>query len=67
MKWIDIKDKAPECGEEVLVLVDGHRGPAWRNNYALVAYMGLDGKWYEERHHGEPIEAVIKWAEIEYP
>jgi hypothetical protein len=67
MKWINIKDELPECGIEVLVWINGHRNPAWRNNYALVAYFE-GGKFWEERHPSkEPLIGIIKWAEIKIP
>jgi hypothetical protein len=47
---------------EVLVLVDGHRSPSWRNSYQLVAYMALDGTWWEERHPSAgPLIGVVAW------
>ena len=68
MVWNDCKKELPETGIEVLVLVDGHRGPAWRNNYALVAYLSMWGDWWEERHSSEEsLQGVIKWAHIPYP
>lgn len=68
MKWVDIKDELPETLEEVLVWIDGHRGPWWRNNYALVAYLsGIDFKFYEERHCDTPLVGVIKWSKIDVP
>lgn len=36
--WHSVNDKLPELGVEVLVWIDGHRGPSERNNFALVAY-----------------------------
>ena len=66
MKWIDCKQRLPEPGREVLVWVDGHRGPAWRNCYALVAYYSSSGKcWYEERHDKNDLIGVVLWAEID--
>lgn len=67
MHWIDCKDELPPKGKEVLVWVDGHRGPSWSNNYALVAFRETNGKWYEERHNPEPLIGVIKWTEIVTP
>jgi hypothetical protein len=68
MKWHNIKDSPPPFDEEVLVWVEGHRGPSWRNNHALVAYLSNYNKeWYEERHDSEPLIGVIKWANIEIP
>lgn len=67
MKWINIEDELPEDAVEVLVWVNGHRGPSWRNDYALVAYR-WNGEFWEERHRSiEPIVGVIKWAKIEIP
>jgi len=67
MNWINCKEKLPPIGEEVLVWVDGHRGPAWKNNHALVAYRNTNGNWYEERHHDHPLYGVLKWTEIIEP
>ena len=63
-----MKDSTPDPFEEVLVWVDGHRGPSWRNNHALVAYMDYNGNWREERHPSkEGLVGVIMWTEIEIP
>jgi hypothetical protein len=68
MNWINVDEETPEPMTEVLVLIDGHRGPNWKNNYALVAYMAPTGEWFEERHHShDPLIGVIMWAEIQYP
>lgn len=68
MEWINCEEQLPEPATEVLVWVDGHRGPSWRNNYALVAYLSSDGNWYEERHFRTgPLVGVLAWAEIEFP
>lgn len=65
--WTPVTDALPEAMEEVLVWVDGHRGPSWRNNHALVAYLGEDGQWYEERHLDcGAIAGVLMWMPI-YP
>ncbi len=61
--WIDIKDKLPPEGDEVLVFVEGHRGPSWSNNYMLVAYL-WHGDFYEERHRSEPVVGVIFWRKL---
>lgn len=68
MNWINVMEELPPVMEEVLVWVDGHRGPAWRNNHALVAYRDEKGRWFEERHHNyEPLVGVTKWTRIEIP
>ena len=68
MRWIDAKTELPPHGEEVLVWIDGHRGPSWGNNYALVAYMTRAGDWFEERHRmAEALVGVTHWARIERP
>lgn len=68
MNWVNCTESLPEPLEEVLVWIEGHRGPTWRNNYALVAYRsGLDNNFYEERHDGEPLIGVVKWAKIDIP
>jgi len=65
--WINVKNELPPTGEEVLVLVDEHRGPAWRNNFALVAYHSITGKWWEEQHPENPVIGVTHWSKITYP
>lgn len=66
--WIEVDSKLPEPFEEVLVWIDGHRNPAWRNNHALVAYMDGVGDWWEERHASKgPLAGVLKWCEIDIP
>ena len=68
MIWHDAKITKPEPMQEVLVWVDGHRGPQWRNNHALVAYMDQQGKWHEERHYSkDPLVGVIAWSYIWEP
>lgn len=67
MKWIDVKKSLPPFYTEVLVWIDGHRGPSWRNNHALVAYLNKDGKWFEERHSDKELIGVIKWTKIQNP
>ena len=65
--WLDLSVK-PEPYQEVLVWVDGHRGPSWQNNHALVAYMNDQGDWREERHFSpEPLVGVIYWQPIVPP
>lgn len=67
MRWNDLSKKTPPEMDEVLVWIDGHRGPSWRNNYALVAYYS-NGNFWEERHKSkEPLVGVIKWAAITAP
>lgn len=61
--WINIKKKQPKLEEEVLVWVDGHRGPAWSNNYALVAYMSPNGNFYEETS-GNEVVGVTHWQKL---
>lgn len=68
MNWIDINLQLPEPYREVLVWIDGHRGPMWRNNHGLVAYMTPDGRWLQERHkNAEPLIGVTAWAQITGP
>ena len=62
--WISIKDQLPKEGEEVLVLVDGHRGPSWCNTYMLVAYMSQTHKFWEERHIADDPLAVTHWMPL---
>jgi hypothetical protein len=62
-EWVNVKERLPEKGVEVLVEVNGHRGPAWRNNHNLVAYLTEGGAWIEERHGWNPLD-VISWQEI---
>lgn len=67
LEWHDVNVDLPELGEEVLVWIDGHRNPSWRNSYALVAYREDIG-WFEERHYDrDPLVGVIKWAYIPIP
>jgi hypothetical protein len=66
--WTPTKDALPEPMEEVLVWIDGHRGPSWRNNHALVAYRDNNGDWWEERHPSkEPLVGVFLWKMIGVP
>lgn len=66
--WIDPQLSKPEPYEEVLVWVDGHRGPAWRNNYALVAYIDEQGEWRQERYPSlPPLQGVLYWQPISIP
>jgi len=68
MKWNKVEDNLPEPLTEVLVIVDGHRNPLWRNNYPLVAYLNRAGDWLEERHpYSDPIIGVTHWTPISYP
>ena len=68
MIWNDCKLSKPEPMTEVLVWIDGHRGPQWKNNHALVAYMNHAGEWHEERHYKrEPLAGVIAWTPITDP
>lgn len=67
MDWMPIETLAV-INHEVLVWIDGHRGPSWRNNHALVAYRDSNGNFWEERHPSkEPLVGVIKWAPIQIP
>jgi hypothetical protein len=65
--WISVKDQLPEVEVEVLVEVDGHRGPYWRNNHNLVAYITMGGQWFEERHGWEPLLQVTHWMPLPKP
>lgn len=68
MNWNPFPDTKPDLYEEVLVYVDGHRGPSWSNNYCLVAYLNENGEWRQERHgEAEPIVGVIQWGFIDKP
>lgn len=68
MIWHECKLSAPEPMTEVLVWIDGHRGPSWKNNHALVAYMATNGEWFEARHPSrEPLIGVIAWTPIMDP
>lgn len=62
--WILLDDTKPEIGEEVLILIDGHRGPSWCNTYQLVAYLGSDGLFHEERHDVDTVAGVFAWREL---
>jgi len=66
--WTECKLKLPEPMTEVLVWIDGKRGPSWKNNHALVAYMAPTGEWFEERHPSrDPLAGVLMWAPITDP
>lgn len=68
--WISTNDQLPESFEEVLIIVDGHRGPSWRNNFPLVAYRDAYGDWRQERNPDfGPIQndTVLFWHPITYP
>ena len=67
MEWIACVDAMPPWDEEVLVWVDGHRGPSWRNNHALVAYLTGFGHFAEERHGGEILIRVTHWMPLPEP
>jgi hypothetical protein len=45
-KWINIKKKKPLPDTEVLVRVDGHRGPSYCNVFCMVAFMWEDGEFH---------------------
>jgi hypothetical protein len=63
--WISVKDRLPKWGDEVLALVDGHRGPSWCNIYPLVVYRSrFDGQFYEERHDEFAVHGVLYWMPI---
>ena len=65
--WINIEDELPEYHKEVLVEVDGHRGPSWRNNHMLVAFLAIDNKFYEERHPSDEPLSVTHWTSLPEP
>lgn len=51
-------------GEEVLALVDGHRGPAWSNTHCVVAYKSTySGQWFMETV-SEEVFGVIAWMPL---
>ena len=65
--WRSVRHVLPDVREEVLVWVDGHRGPSWRNNHALVAYRDALGSWWEERHAAAPLIGVLYWHPLPAP
>ncbi len=66
--WINTIASQPQPFEEVLVWIDGHRGPSWRNNHALVAYLNERGDWLQERYpYEEPLVDVLYWMPISIP
>lgn len=58
-----ITESQPEPYTEVIVLIDGQRGPMWSNNYQLIAFMTNSGTWWEDRHPEKPLEGVLGWWE----
>jgi len=66
-EWINVRDGLPAWGEEVLVEVNGHRNPSWRNNYNVVAYRSTGGRFYEERHPSDTPLPVIYWMPLPKP
>lgn len=64
--WIKFSERMPECYVEVLVYVNGHRGPSWGNNHCLVAYLGITS-WWEERHDLHPLIGVTHWRPLPEP
>lgn len=67
-QWVRVEDAHPEPFEEVLVWIDGHRGPSWRNSHALVAYRNDEGQWRQERHpNAEELVGVLAWKVITEP
>lgn len=68
MEWLPFPNYHPAPMTEVIVWVDGHRGPAWRNNHHLIAYMDMHGDWWEERHpSSEPLTGVMAWMPAPEP
>ena len=68
MDWKSVDDELPPIYEEVLVWIDGHRGAAWSNNYALVAYRTKSNGWFEERHpRRDAVVGVTHWARFDPP
>ena len=68
-RWISVEERVPETGEEVIVCVDGHRGPAWSNRYQLVAFRGaVSEQWLQERHESaKPVVGVTHWMPLPAP
>lgn len=68
LNWVGVDERLPEPMEEVLVYIDGHRSPLWKNNYLLIAFRDMDGNWREERHPSwqdvAPLSGVIFWAKL---
>lgn len=68
IEWIKCVDEMPQIMEEVLVWVDGKRSPSWSNNFALVAYLSTDYKFYEQQHISDwSLIGVVAWARINKP
>jgi len=68
MAWIRCSERVPEPETEVLVYVDGHRGPSWSNNHCLVAYWApWADEWYEERHSETWLVGVTHWQPLPEP
>jgi hypothetical protein len=66
--WINAIAFPPQPFEEVLVWIDSHRGPSWRNNHALVAYLNERGEWLQERHpSADPLVGVLYYMSVPTP
>ena len=67
-QWIKLADEKPDHNTEVLVWVDGHRNPNWRNNYAVVAYLDNNDDFHEETHDDrDTLYGVIYWMPLPKP
>lgn len=67
MNWISVSRALPAPGKEVLVWIDGHRGPCWSNNHARVAYCDSKGIWRCERDDNNEIVGVLYWSKFVPP
>lgn len=71
MEWIKCADRLPGDFREVLVWVDGHRSPSWRNSFPAAGwYDGDIGQWHlSPRYRGDISTSVnvTAWAEIVVP
>ena len=67
MAWRKVSEELPTPFTEVQVWINGKRGPSWRNNHHLVAYVDTVGNFWEERHPSDDPLAVIAWDYLNPP
>lgn len=67
-EWISVSKERPNRGEEVLVRIDGHRGPSWSNTSHRVAYWWYD-EWVEQGREldDDSLIGVTHWMPLPPP